>query len=204
MFTHRPYGRQPFSRRPTVRLLTFPEARVPAELRSQVWQLQESAWPSGAPDPGLSHDPALAPESLLLVDGARVLAALDLLIKEIGHDGGRYLARGLSCVVTDPAERGRGHGGRLVGAARAAVRESGADLGIFSCDRPLRAFYQGAGWAELPGAVLVGGTPEDPFPTDRPGFDKVVLADLCTERARSAVWAHRRIALHPGTVDRLW
>ncbi|MFI5533595.1 GNAT family N-acetyltransferase [Kitasatospora sp. NPDC051853] len=185
-------------------LLSFPEAEVPAELRCQVWQLQEAAWPSGEPDPGSSHDPALAPESLLLVDGGRVLAALDLLTKEIGHDGGRYLARGLSCVVTDPAERGRGHGGRLVRAALEAVRASGADLGVFSCDRPLRGFYRAAGWRELPGAVLVGGTARDPFPTDWPGFDKVVMADLCTGRARAAEWEHRRIALHPGTVDRLW
>ncbi|MGW2400960.1 GNAT family N-acetyltransferase [Kitasatospora sp. NPDC001664] len=187
-----------------MQLLTFPEAQVPAELRSQVWRLQEVAWPSGGADPGTSHDPALAPESLLLVADGRVLAALDLLGKEIDHDGARYLARGLSCVVTDPAERGRGHGGRLVRAALEVVRGSGADLGVFSCDRPLLGFYRAAGWRELAGAVLVGGTPQDPFPTDRPGFDKVVMADLCTGRARAASWEHRRIGLHPGTVDRLW
>ncbi|KQV18792.1 MULTISPECIES: GNAT family N-acetyltransferase [unclassified Kitasatospora] len=187
-----------------MQLLSWPEARLPVELRSQVWELQESTWPSGQPDPGVSHDPVLAPVSLLLLDGSRVLAALDLLEKEIEQAGERYLARGLSCVVTDPAERGRGYGGRLVAAAREVIRAGGADLGIFSCDRPLQEFYRSAGWRPLPGAVLVGGTAEEPFPTDQPGFDKVVLADLCSARARAAGFERSRIALHPGTHDRLW
>ena len=43
---------------------------------------------------------------------------------------------------------------------RDAIRDSGADLGIFTCDRPLQAFYERAGWQVLPGSVLVGGTPD--------------------------------------------
>ncbi|MEV4615023.1 GNAT family N-acetyltransferase [Kitasatospora sp. NPDC049258] len=185
-------------------LLRYPEAELPAGLREQVWELQEQAWPTGEPDPGLSHDPALDPRSMLLVDSGRVLAALDLLGKEITHAGRVFRARGLSAVVTDRARRGRGHGGRLVAAARAELAELGADLGLFSCDRPLEGFYRRAGWQPLPGAVLVGGTAERPFPSDR--FDKVVLAEFVTARAR----AHRgsfpgaRIALHPGEIDRLW
>lgn len=187
-------------------LVVHPEAEVPSDLRAQVWELQEQAWPTGRPDPGVGHDPALLPRSMLLLDGPRVVAALDLLTKEITHAGQVFRACGLSAVVTDRARRGRGHGGRLVAAARGHLAELGVDLGVFSCDRPLEPFYRRAGWQLLPGTVLVGGTPQEPFPSDRPGFDKVVLAEFVTAHARAhrASFAGARIALYPGGIDRLW
>lgn len=167
--------------------------------------LQEQAWPGHQPDaPDLAHDPALRPVSMLLLDGERVVSALDILSKEIEHAGQRFAASGLSTVVTEAAERGKGHGRRLVEAAREAIERSGADLGIFTCDTPLRAFYERAGWELLPGTVLVGGTPESPFPSDR--FDKVTMARLFSHRARelAGTFVGARIELYPGEIDRLW
>ncbi|MEU6313664.1 GNAT family N-acetyltransferase [Streptomyces sp. NPDC047014] len=187
------------------RVLAFAEAEVPAPLAAQVAALEAEAWPGSAP----GHDPALAPRSLLLTDPAgTVLAALSLLHKEIRLGGRSHRAAGLSSVVTRAAVRGRGHGGRLVAAARAVLAADGAvDLALFSCDRPLAPFYTAAGFAPLPGTVLVGGTPEEPLATDAPGFDKVVLAAFFTDspdhRARTA-FTGVRVPLHPGAVDRLW
>jgi GNAT superfamily N-acetyltransferase len=87
----------------------------------------------------------LRPWSKLLVDGGGVLAALDILSKEIVHAGRRYRAGGLSSVVTRPERRGRGHGRQLVTAAREAMAAKDLDLGLFTCDRPLQAFYESAG-----------------------------------------------------------
>ncbi|MER7750778.1 GNAT family N-acetyltransferase [Kitasatospora sp. NPDC097643] len=188
-----------------LRVLARPEAEVPRRLKLQVAELQNHAWP-GEISAEPVHDPALRPLSLLLLDGDRVLAALDVLSKPIVHAGRTYAASGLSTVVVDPALRGRGHGRRLVAAARAAVADGGADLGLFTCDRGLRGFYENAGWEPLPGAVLVGGTVEQPFPSDQEGFDKVVMAAFLTAHARRhrSDFPGSRIALHPGTVDRLW
>ena len=74
----------------------------------------------------------------------------------------------LSELTVDPAERGRGHGSRLLQAAAetlAADHFARAVLWVLSTDDALRAFLAGAGWAtdgahrELgldgPGAVLV-------------------------------------------------
>jgi aminoglycoside 2'-N-acetyltransferase I len=190
-------------------ILSFPIAQVPPDLRLQVLALHAQAWPEDevgeAPhEDGLWHDPALRPVSMLLVDDGRVLAALDILSKELSHRGRRFAASGLSTVVTDEAERNRGHGRRLIVAGRDAIRDSGADLGIFTCDRPLRAFYESAGWRVLPGSVLVGGTPDAPFPSDR--FDKVVLALFFSPNARqyAETFNHSRIELYPGDRDRLW
>jgi GNAT superfamily N-acetyltransferase len=138
------------------------------------------------------------------VDDGRVLAALEILSKQIVHRGERYAASGLSAVATLASGRRRGHGRTLVEAARREIEASGADLGIFTCDRPLQAFYERAGWQVLPGTALVGGTPAAPFPSDR--LDKVTMASFFSERARAN--AHTfvgvQIELYPGEIDRLW
>jgi predicted N-acetyltransferase YhbS len=188
-----------------VRIVSLPEADVPAELRAQVRALHDEAWPGyGAENDGPVHDPALRPVSMLLIDGGRVISALDILSKELSHGGHRFDASGLSTVVTGEAYRGSGHGLRLVWAAREAIAASGADLGIFTCDSPLQAFYERAGWRLVPGAVLVGGTPETPFPSDQ--FDKVTMASFFSPRARERAdtFARSRIELYPGEIDKLW
>ncbi|MGV4981124.1 GNAT family N-acetyltransferase [Streptomyces sp. NRAIS4] len=192
-------------------ILSFPEQATPGHLRVQVRELQEQAWPSrpGSPAPAdaPSHDPALRPLSMLLVDEeSTVLAALDILSKEIVHTGRRYAAGGLSTVVVGRKSRGRGYGRRLVAAAREAMITRGLDVGLFTCDSLLQAFYESAGWRVLPGTVLIGGTPGDPFPSDQPGFDKVTMADFFSADARQAEpsFHHSRIELYPGTIDKLW
>jgi len=169
----------------------------PAGLREQADRLREAAWPGGG-----GHDPALHPVAMLLEDGGAVLAALDILRKEITYGGERLAAGGLSAVVTAASARRRGYGRRLVAAARDEMRALGLDAGIFTCDRPLRPFYEAAGWRVLPGTVLVGGTPDAPLASDAPGFDKVTMGEFFDTRA--AVLLGARVPLYPGSIDRLW
>ncbi|MFJ6049398.1 GNAT family N-acetyltransferase [Streptomyces sp. NPDC092307] len=187
-----------------MRVVAFAEADVPEASARQVAALEAMAWPGSTP----GHDPALRPRTMLLVDGSgTVAAALSLLYKPIPLAGRTYRAAGLSSVVALPELRGRGLGGRLVAAARAELAADPAvDLALFSCDRPLAAFYEAAGFEVLPGTVLVGGTPEDPLATDEEGFDKVVQAAFFTDdpgRDRAA-FTGVRVPLHPGNTDRLW
>lgn len=193
-----------------IQLRTYAESAVPEALRRQVHALQDQAWPPdpavGTPGSELVHDPELQPVSMILVDDGVVLAALDVLRKPIVYAGNTFQAGGLSTVVTRSDLRGRGYGHRLVTAARSAMIDQGLDLGIFTCDRGLQPFYEAAGWHHLPGTVLIGGTPDNPFPSDQPGFDKVTVAAFFTPRAQEAqaTFHHTRIALHPGTIDKLW
>ncbi len=172
--------------------------------------MQEQAWPSDTPAERGSlapiHDAALRPLSMLLVDGDRVLSALDLLFKEIDHAGRMFSAAGLATVVTPMARRGQGHGRLLVSHARRAMQELGVDLGLFTCDRPLRSFYEECGWQTLPGTVLIGGTPDEPFPSDLPEFDKVALGSFFSPAAIAARDAFRgaRVLLYSGNIDKLW
>lgn len=186
-----------------VEIVSFPETATPSGLRAQVLTLQRQAWPGAAP----GHDPALRPLSMLLVDDGVVLAALDILFKQIAHAERRWSAGGLSTVVTGREVRGRGYGTGLVTAARDwMMLTPGLDLGMFTCDRPLQAFYESAGWQLLTGTVLVGGTPDAPFPSDQPGFDKVTMGDFFSAAAKRehGLFYGARIALYPGEIDKLW
>ncbi|MEU9237615.1 GNAT family N-acetyltransferase [Streptomyces subrutilus] len=192
-----------------MQILSCPEEATPPELRAQVLKIRHQAWPSDGDGPArsaLTHDPELRPWSMLLVDGGRVLAALDILFKEIEHAGQRHAAGGLSMMVTCREARGLGLGRRLAAAARAVMIARNLDLGLFTCDRPLQAFYESAGWHLLPGTVLIGGTPHAPFPSDQPGFDKVTMADFFSAAGRhaQASFRHARIGLYPGEKDKLW
>ena len=184
---------------PGRQILRYAEPDVPAAFWQQIGGLEQQAWPGSTP----GHDPALHPAVMLVLQD-RVMAALAILSKGIRHAGRDFRASGLSSVVTDREHRGTGVGRALVTAARDEIARSGADLGFFSCDTGLRAFYESAGWTVLPGAVLVGGTPDRPFPSDQ--FDKCVLAAFFSPAAREAesAFTHSRIALYPGEHDRLW
>jgi predicted GNAT family N-acyltransferase len=167
----------------------------------QVEDLQQKVYGEVA-----SHDQSLSPVTYAWLQGQRVVATLDVLSKEISHAGHDYRASGLSWVLTDPEARHHGHGRDLVSAVRNELSRQPVDLVIFTCDTPLRAFYESAGFEQLPGTVIVGGVPDQPFPSDQPGFDKVTMAALLSPRAKEAHagFAHARIPLYPGTTDKLW
>jgi GNAT superfamily N-acetyltransferase len=182
-------------------IVEYAEADVPPALKLQVARLQRQAWPEdGPPTANPVHDPALRPLSMLLLEDDRVLTALDVLSKTVEHDRRPFAASGLSTVVTDEARRREGHGLRLVEAARRRIGELGADVALFTCDRPLQGFYEAAGFELLPGTVLVGGTQADPLRSD--AFDKVTLGCFYAPDARALVGGE--ILLHPGEIDRLW
>ena len=167
--------------------------------------LQDQAWPSAEPTGTAPwHDQTLSPVSVLLVEDDVVLSALDILSKPVTHASETLAASGISALVTDERRRGEGLGTTLAHAALALMQEMGADLGIFTCDSPLRRFYEGAGWEHLTGAVLIGGTSDEPFPSDQ--FDKVTMASFFTARAKAARlrFEGARIELYPGLIDRLW
>ncbi|WP_241990110.1 MULTISPECIES: hypothetical protein [unclassified Streptomyces] len=54
--------------------------------------------------------------------------------------------------------------------------------------------------------MLIGGTPQAPFPSDQPGFDKVTISGFFSAAGRQAQasFRHSRIELYPGEIDKLW
>lgn len=193
-----------------VRIVEYRQASLPGPARSAVHHLHAEAWPPGPdaarPDGEQLHDPSLDPVLLLLLDGAEVIGCLTVLHRMLRHDGQEFRAAGLSAVTVATASRGRGHGRRLVVAGRRHMAGSGVDVGLFTCDRPLQPFYESCGWENLPGTVIVGGTADAPFRSDRPGFDKATMARFFTVHAREHrdAFVHADVLLYPGAIDTLW
>lgn len=184
----------------------FAQDEVPRELAVQIAQLEQDAWPSEDSDVQALHDPALTPTIMALVFDDEVLASLALLHKQIRHAGRDFGAVGLSAVTTRADVRGRGYGHELVVAAHQHIAASSADLGIFTCDRPQQRFYERAGWQLLPGTVLIGGTSDAPFRSDRPDFDKVTIANFFSPLAgaHKVAFVGADVEIYPGEIDRLW
>ena len=185
-------------------IASYEDAALPLDVRRQVDALEAQAWPQSPAVPPHSHDPLLKPVAMVMLVDGRVVSSLAILSKDIVHQGIRFAASGLSAVVTDQAVRKRGYGHSLVTAGKQAIRASGADLGIFTCDEPLLGFYESAGWELLPGTSLIGGTQQVPLPSDL--FGKVTVALFFTEHAQrhAASFVGARVELYPGEIDRLW
>jgi GNAT superfamily N-acetyltransferase len=189
------------------KIAIFAAADTPTEYRVQIDALERDAWPAVPAGTALDgHDPRLNPTTVVLVADTTVLAALTILSKLLVHGDHEYRAGGLSAVVTLSSARRQGHGVQLVETVRTLMSDHGFDIGLFTCDRPLQAFYEKAGWEVLPGTVLIGGTPDAPFPSDQPGFDKVTLGSFFSEPAKMqrASFDHTRIGLYSGSIDKLW
>jgi GNAT superfamily N-acetyltransferase len=185
-----------------IEIVACPEEELPDDLRSQTLESLRAEWPgafSGAKaDRTELNDPALhAMIFSLLVDG-RLASHLSVQRRTIEHRGETYHVCGLSGVLTVPAFRGKGYGERLVRAATAFMEEDGADIGLFTCDPPLQAFYERCGWEPLAGAWLVGGTRSRPFPSNTLG--KITFARFISTRAQArwndfvgaAIWLELR------------
>ena len=169
-----------------IEIIACLEEDLPGDLLRQTLDALRAEWPgafSGAKaDRTELNDPALhAMIFSLLVDG-QLASHLSVPRKTIVHRGESYKACGLSGVLTVPAFRGKGYGEWVVRAATVFMEQDGADIGLFTCDPPLRPFYERCGWTLLEGAWLVGGTCARPFPSDT--LDKITFARFFSARAQ--------------------
>jgi GNAT superfamily N-acetyltransferase len=185
-----------------IEIIACTEAELSDDLKGQTLEALRVEWPdafSGAKAECIQlNDPALHGMIFSLVVDGQLASHLSVPRKGIEHRGEPYKACGLSGVLTVPAFRGKGCGERTVRAATAFMEEDGVDVGLFTCDPPLRAFYERCGWTVLEGAWLVGGTRAKPFPSNT--LDKITFARFFSARAQvhendfagAAIWLELR------------
>jgi GNAT superfamily N-acetyltransferase len=170
-----------------IEIIICPEVELPDDLLRQTLVALRSEWPGAFTRAKAGrtqlNDPALHAMIFSLVVDSQLASHLSVPRKSIEHRGESYMAHGLSGVLTVPAFRGKGYGERVVRAAATFMEQDGADVGLFTCDPPLRRFYERCGWTQLEGASLVGGTRAKPFPSDRLG--KITFGRFFSARAQA-------------------
>jgi len=94
---------------------------------------------------GYTGDDAHAPRSFVLREGGRVVAHAAILPRTIGASTGALTIAGLTRVVTDPDQRGRGLGVLVVRAAFALVDAGDFPFSLFQTTPEVRPFYEKLG-----------------------------------------------------------
>jgi aminoglycoside 2'-N-acetyltransferase I len=169
-----------------IQVARYRQLECPEAIREQVIRLMKLEWPSTF-RPGRPEWPSeaveLDPVSIVLMMETVVASHAAVLRAPIEHAGDRYLAFGVAAMVTAAEYRGNGFGRRVFAAATSYMIREHADIGVFTCDAPLRGFYERDGWSVSTSSPLIGGTSEKPFRSDELG--KVTLLQLFSERARA-------------------
>lgn len=170
-------------------LMQFPQGCGGEDIRQGILALEATVWP---PEEGerFPSAPETYVTSFVLLDSGRVICHAAVRRSPLVHKGQRYMAYGLSEVVTHPQYRGRGLASRVLERARSFILEQGADIVVFTCQPELAGFYARAGWQCAQDAVLVGGTRDAPFRSD--GLGLATMLTLLSAKAR----LHRRDFAH--------
>ncbi len=158
--------------------LHFLQEDCPTPLREQILVLLQREWPQvfeevNGPIPW-PENPDTQPTSFVLVKDDIVICHVALQWKYIQHAQQTYKVFGLSEVMTHPAYRHQGFGLQLVREASAFIENNEPDIGIFTCQPSLVAFYTQAGWEHMPNTNLIGGTRNKPFRSDSLGLSTMI------------------------------
>ncbi len=152
--------------------LTFSDGELPADLTCQVLSFQRMQWPAGFMGANRLrdwiHHSKHHPTHFVFAEKGVLISYVGVAWKDLEHDGETYKTYGLSGVLTYPAFRRQGYGRRLVDAATAYIRQSDADIGLFTCAPGLERFYGVSGWIPMERSALLGGPRSAPYRCEEP------------------------------------
>jgi hypothetical protein len=174
-----------------IELLVSPQSQLAPLIACQVLSFLRIQWPEGFQEENRlrywitreEHHPV----SFALVESGLLVAHAQVVWKMLEHSGMVYKTYGITGVFTYPSFRGEGHGLRVVQAATDYITHSDADIGMFHCNPPLKAFYSQAGWLPMEGAVTLIGARANPVVVN-----ELMLMQFFTEKGRRAKEAFLR------------
>jgi GNAT superfamily N-acetyltransferase len=137
-----------------------------------------------------------APGRLIaLEEEGRVVSACATLVRDLAVRGERVRVGLIGSVVTDPAQRRRGLGAKLLARAQSALAQQGCLIGLLWADEP--EFYRRRGWREA-------GCEVDFVidPAERARLPEAAGATLRSAAPDDHGTLHRLYAMHGSRVDR--
>lgn len=123
------------------------------------------------------------PQMMHMVIGKsrELIAYAGIICTAIEHQGIAYKCYGLTGVLTFPAFRKKGYGGRLIEAANNLIREdASADIALLWTATHNVRFYAQQGWEPMPNMQTFDGDPAQPTPHN----DEVRLMLFLSEKGK--------------------
>ncbi len=153
-----------------IELLVSPQSQLAPEIECQILSFLRITWPEGFQGENRLRNWITRaddhPLSFSLVENGLLITHDQVVWKMLEHVGELYKTFGITGVFTYPSFRGQGYGLQVVQAATTYIVQSDADIGMFHCDPPLKAFYMQAGWRPMEGAVTLVGARANPVISD--------------------------------------
>lgn len=147
-------------------LIQYPQENNDKKIVDKIIALENTAWPQ-------DKENNIFPSGLNTYLTSFVLIENDIAVCHVGirksilyHKEEKYLAYGLSEVVTDPHYQKRGLASQTIKKAIEFIILQQADISIFTCAKEKVSFYTRLGWQAIPGACFIGGTTNKPFRSD--------------------------------------
>lgn len=132
---------------------------------------------------------------VVLADGKLLISYAAIIWRDIQHDGIMYKCYGLSGVLTFPAFRRRGFGGRVVQAATDYIRnEQMAEIALLWTDPVNENFYTRCGWQAMPSMTTLVGNPDRPQVYD----EELPMMLFISERAKAKSGSFESAHLYVG------
>lgn len=146
-------------------LIQYPQ-KGDVKIADQIIALENTAWSQNTEDNIFPSAPNTYLTSFVLMENDIAICHVGVRKNIVYHKGEKYLAYGLSEVVTHPHYRKKGLATQTVKRAAQFIIFQQPDISIFTCTKEMTAFYIKCGWEAIPGACFVGGTKDKPFRSD--------------------------------------
>ncbi|KAB8286843.1 acetyltransferase [Bifidobacterium ramosum] len=180
-------------------LVQYPQTDCGAAIRD----LERMAWDDGGQDGAFPSAPDTYDTSFVWMDGDVAVCHVGIRKTEFLHRGQRYLAYGLSEVVTRPEYRRRGLATTTIRRAARYIADRRPDLSVFTCEPDKIPLYERGGWNIAKDVCLVGGTRERPFRSDSLHLATMIRLLSPRAKAHAADFEHADIVLELGE-GQLW
>ncbi len=147
-------------------LIQYPQEICDTEMIKKIMTLENTAWPKSTDDEDFPSAPNTYVTSFVLIENDIAICHVGVRKSPLLHKGQKYLAYGLSEVVTHPDYQNQGIASKTIKNAAQFIIAQHPDISIFTCAQNRVSFYTRCGWKAVQGACFVGGTKEKPFRSD--------------------------------------
>lgn len=147
-------------------LIQYPQKNNDADIAKKIVDLENTAWPSSTGDEAFPSAPNTHVTSFVVLENNMAICHVGVRKSVLLHKGKKYLAYGLSEVVTHPDYQNQGLASRTIKSAAQFILSQKPDISIFTCAQDKVHFYTQCGWKAIAGACFVGGTKQTPFRSD--------------------------------------